>query len=131
VTGPDPRTLAGTDYAGTPFPSLAPANYRWVTGLQWKSSLELNELKGDVSLAVRVHFLFFHHTFKQKLFGWPGLHQSFELVSGGTGEAIAYADDYGKQADSVAYTPITPITDAAPIVKPVGTNFPYCFDPPK
>jgi hypothetical protein len=90
-------------------------DYRWVTGYNWSSKLELTELSGELDLAVRIHFLFFKHTFKHKLFSWPGLTQTFTLVSGGGGEALKFAGDYGKQADNLAYTaPIPPITDNPP-----------------
>jgi len=126
VSTPDPRPLTGTDFAGTPLPGLAPADYRWVTGFNWNSKLTLTELSGELDLALRVHFLFFHHTFKMKLFSWPGLTQDFTLISGGTTDIMNYANDYGSQADSVAYTPISPITDNPPKTNSAGSQFPDC-----
>jgi hypothetical protein len=123
--------LTGTDYAGTPYPGLEPTDYRWVAGYQWSAKLDLTELDGELDLAARVHFLFFSHTFKMTLFSWPGLTQSFTLISGGGGDAMNYANDYGKQADSVAYTPIPPISNNPPLIKAVGPEFPGCTVVPR
>lgn len=112
LSEPDPRPLTGTDYEGTPIAGLESNDYRWVTGYNWGSKLELSELEGELDLAVRIHFLFFERTFKQKLFSWPGFTQTFPLVSGGGGDALSFTGDYGKQADNVAYTtPIPLITE--------------------
>ena len=102
LSEPDPRTLTGTDYEGTPIAGMESNDYRWVTGYNWSSKLQLSELNGELDLAVRIHFLFFKHTFKHKLFSWPGLTQSFTLVKGGTGDTLAFTGDYGKQADKLA-----------------------------
>lgn len=124
LSEPDPRPLTGTDYAGTPIAGMESNDYRWVTGYNWGSKLQLSELNGELDLAVRIHFLFFKHTFKQKLFSWPGFTQTFPLVSGGGGDALAFTGDYGKQADNVAYTtPILPISDNPPNV--TDSNVPF------
>src|SRR5205823_14930314 len=110
---------------------------RWVTGYNWGSSLNLAELNGELDLAVRIHFLFFKHTFRQKLFSWTGPHQSFPLVSGGstisaptpaTGGAgtiasIGAASDFGTISDNIAYTGIPVITDNPVNVGSVPAQF--------
>jgi hypothetical protein len=145
VSTPDQRSLAGTDYAGTPSPGFTPTDYRWITGFEWMSTLNLSELSGEVDLAARVHLLFFHHTFKKKLFSWPGFQQTFPLISGGTTTtgcddpnnkdsagmsncSLEYSNDYGKQADNVAYTPIDPIPGPLKLNIGLGPgdHFPTC-----
>jgi hypothetical protein len=126
ISTPDTRPLAGTDYAGTPLRGFTPTDYRWVTGFNWDSKLKLSELNGELDLALRVHFFFFHHTFKMKLFSWPGFSQDYTLISGASGGILNYANDYGKQADQVAYTPISPITDEPPKTASAGGPFPDC-----
>ncbi|HEX3480457.1 MAG TPA: hypothetical protein VHT91_35815 [Kofleriaceae bacterium] len=96
-----------------------------MTGYNWHSNLTLSELSGEVDLAVRVHFLFFKHTFKQKLFSWPALAtQNLVLIGGGTGDTLAFSGDYGQQADDVAYTsPVPAITDNPPNLQLGGPDF--------
>ncbi|HEY2517368.1 MAG TPA: hypothetical protein VGI39_41125 [Polyangiaceae bacterium] len=106
---PDPRALAGTEWDGTPI--VQPADYRWVTGYDWGVNLDLGELKGELDLAARVDLFLWSHTWKLKLFSWPGLKQEFVLVGGAGGDPLAFADDYGTQADNVAYTTINPVTE--------------------
>lgn len=122
---PDPRPVAGTDFAGTPIAGMESKQYRWVTGYTWGSKLALSELNGEVDLAVRIHFLFFKHTFKKKIVSWPGLTiPPLTLVGGGGGDALAFSGDYGKQADNVAYTaPMPGVTDNPPKVVQGGPPF--------
>ncbi|HVY26183.1 MAG TPA: choice-of-anchor A family protein [Polyangiaceae bacterium] len=141
ISTADQRSLAGTDYAGTPSVGFAPMDYRWITGFEWMSTLNLTELRGEVDLALRIHLLFFHHTFKQKLFSFPGFTQSFPLISGGTSTgncdnkdsagmsdcSLEYSNDYGKQADNVAYTPVDPINEQPKLnLDGPGRFFPGC-----
>ncbi|HEY7373773.1 MAG TPA: hypothetical protein VIF57_16555 [Polyangia bacterium] len=135
LTSPDTRPVAGTDFAGTMIPGLETKDYRWATGYNWGSSLDMEELNGEMDLAVRIHFLFFKHTFRQKLFGWHGFHQTFPLVSGGGTIAgipsITSAGDFGTTTDNIAFT--TPVALIADNPVHVGTTeAPFaCFVGPK
>ncbi|HVU02959.1 MAG TPA: hypothetical protein VHE30_14465 [Polyangiaceae bacterium] len=131
VSEPDTRSLTGTDWDGAPKPGIVASNYRWITGFNWNANLDMSELDGQLDLAARVHFLFFSHTFRAKLFGWTGFHQNFVLVSGGSGDTLKYSGDFGKQGDTVAYTEVPAVTDNPPNVAPFGPPPATCIHPPR
>jgi hypothetical protein len=135
LTSPDTRSLANTDFAGTFIPGLETKDYRWVAGYNWGSSLDLSELNGELDLAVRIHFLFFKHTFRQKLFSWTGFHQNFPLVSGGGTingvPSIASAGDFGNKSDDIAYTTPVPLVTANPVLIGNAEVAFACFQGPK
>ncbi len=130
LSEPDPRTTTGTDYEGTPKAGMLAADYRWVTGWNWSQQLDLTELKGQLNLAARVHFLFFSHTFRMKLFDWAGYHQNYVLVGAAGGNALGYFGDYGKQAGDLAYTEIVDIDGSNVVVNPMGPGAPACSKEP-
>lgn len=114
VKGADARDPNGTAWEGEPVAGLSPNTYRWVTGWQFGSKLNIDALRGHLDLAVRVSILFFKKTFRTTLFGWDGLHWDYLLVGTGGSDALAYSDDTGTDADNIAYTQVPPT--AGPIL---------------
>jgi hypothetical protein len=135
VSLPDPRSVSGTEYAGTLIPGMEPKLYQWVTGYDWGSSLQLTELSGEMDLAARVHILFFKHTFRKKLFSWAGITHTFPLVGGSSNPTaspgnVGQAGDYGKQNDVMAFTTPVPVTPGPINIQLTGSQY-DCQAPPK
>ncbi|HEX4338870.1 MAG TPA: LamG domain-containing protein [Polyangiaceae bacterium] len=111
VTVPDSRNLAASDWAGQPVAGL-PANnaYQWETGWSLASNVDLHELDGQLDLALRVHLLFFSHTFKLKVADWKGFHQSFPLAGDAAGNPITGPTNFGVYASPDAVTQTAALT---------------------
>lgn len=126
----DRRDRTQTEYAGMLKPTLPNKNYRWVVGYNWNVKLKLQALNGKIDLAARLNLLIFKKTFRLNMVNWHGPKLEYILVGGGAGDALAYANNLGKQADKVAYTEVLSFADGDLRVTPRGPTPRACVIAP-